>query len=63
MTPVWDSTARLKAANDKREHPERRKGCTFHRMVIVGGKAVWCARCGGIKTNGGEWMLPKRGGT
>jgi hypothetical protein len=63
----WDSTARLRAAIDAAEKPvERRKGCAppkGHSVLNIGTRAQWCTRCGALKVNGGEWILPRRQST
>jgi hypothetical protein len=63
---LWDSTRLLKAANDARlaaeegKPTERRKGCAVHSVLWIGSRAQWCTRCGALKVNGGEWILPRR---
>jgi hypothetical protein len=56
MTP-WESTQKLKAANDAAQHQ--------HSPVLVSAtrRIVWCAVCGGIKIADQRWELPSEGKT
>jgi hypothetical protein len=54
MTP-WESTQKLKAANDAAQHQ--------HSPVLVSAtrKISWCVGCGAIKIADNKWVLPSEG--